>query len=204
MNIKILNYADKSQSGVKILKSSNSELLESDILDINDQIIFEPVITGAIPGKYNLYFSPIIRPNYQNSDLTLYYGNTNSNYEIKPFIGNVFKLIYEVECYEKCKTCSQLGNEIFYYCIECKVKSLYITDNGQKCEDKCEGYIYINGELKYCKEKCNNDQFIKIEDDKKCCFDTCRQYIIIENEEKYCIDSYTYFDYNKMKMKNII
>ena len=127
----------------------------------------------------------------------MYYGNTNSNYEIKPFIGNVFKLIYEVECYEKCKTCNQLGNNLYYYCVECKDKSFYITDNGQKCEDKCEGYIYINGELKYCKEKCNKDQFIKIEDDKKYCFDTCRQYITIENEEKYCIDSCAYFNYIK-------
>ena len=125
-----------------ILKSLNSKLLENTILDINDQNIFGLIIIGAIPGKYNLYFSPIIRPNYENSDLTLYYGYSTSNYEIKPFIGNVFKLTYEVECYEKCKTCNQLGNEIFYYCIECKDKSLYITDNGQKCEDKCEGYIY--------------------------------------------------------------
>jgi len=41
-----------------------------------------------------------------------------------------------------------------------------------------------------CIEKWNNDQFIKIEDDKKYYFDICRLYINIENEEKFCIDSY--------------
>jgi len=71
VNIKILNYAYKSQSGVVILKFLNSELLENTILDINDQTIFEPLIIGAIFGKYNLYFSPIIRQNYENYDLTM-------------------------------------------------------------------------------------------------------------------------------------
>ena len=113
MNIKILKYAYKSQSGLVILKSLNFELLENTILDINDQIIFGPIIIGSIFGKYNLYFSPIIRPNYENSDLTLYYGNTTSNDEIKSFIGNIFNLIYELECYGKCKASNQSGNYFY-------------------------------------------------------------------------------------------
>ena len=45
-----------------------------------------------------------------------------------------------VKCHEKCKTCSQLGDETFYYCVECSDDYNYNFNNGEKCLDHYENY----------------------------------------------------------------
>ena len=193
--IKIIDFSEKYKSGV-LLKSSitSSELSKSDILNINDQIVFEPTITGAIPGKYFLNFSLILKEsNNENADYTLYYGSSSqTNYNPKTFNGNSFKLIYEIECHEKCKTCTQLGTDSCYYCAQCKDEYPYIINDCGKCENKCDNYIYINENKKYCIEKCKNEQYIYIEsEDKKYCVEKCNneQFIYESEDKKYCIDN---------------
>ena len=64
--IKINNFPDKLTSGI-IIKSSllNKVIAKNTQLSIDDQLIFEPFLTGAIPGKYTLYFSTILKePDY--------------------------------------------------------------------------------------------------------------------------------------------
>ena len=86
--IKIINFKNISLSGVKINSSKlNSELYIEEELDIEDQLIFYPSEKGAIPGKYLLYFSTIIKEPRNDiaesySNMTKYYGSdTQNNYE---------------------------------------------------------------------------------------------------------------------------
>ena len=182
--IKIINYSDKSKSGV-LMRSFilNREITINDEIQINDIIIFEPSLTGAIPGKYILEFYPIIKESTNEifeslSDTTEFYGNIDENYFYQPkkFNGNILKIIYIVECYEKCKTCNQFGSDSFYYCIECKDEYPYNINNGEKCENICDNFIYIENKVITCVENCNDDQikFIK------------------NNNEKYCLSSDLY------------
>ena len=115
--IKVINFEDKSNSGV-IIKSLNleSEISINDELELNDTLIFEPNILGAFPGKYNIELLLILKElDYNEADSlaaeTKYYGDTTAYYQSTTFTGNIFKLIYEVKCYEKCKSCTQLGSE---------------------------------------------------------------------------------------------
>ena len=198
--IEIVNFTDTSISGVKINSSKlNSELYVEEELDIDDQIILYPSETGAIPGKYILYFSPIIKePNKtlaeSFSDLTLYYGTEGQNdYVPQRYKGNAFILYYEIECHEKCKTCSRLGSESNYYCRKCADEYPYLINNGEKCENECNDYIYVKGENKHCIEKCYDDQFIYVKNEnEKYCIEKCNegQFIYVENQnEKYCLDN---------------
>ena len=102
----------------------NRVIAKNTQLSTDDQLIFEPFLTGAIPGKYTLYFSTILKePDYQTaesfSDLTNYVGET-SNYQSKIFTGNILRIIYIVECKEECKSCSRLNSETNFYCVTCK------------------------------------------------------------------------------------
>ena len=111
--IKIINFKNISLSGVKINSSKLiSELYIEEELDIEDQLIFYPSETGAIPGKYILYFSTIIKEPRNDieesfSNMTNYYGNgSQSNYEPHTYIGNLLRIHYVIECHEKCKNFS--------------------------------------------------------------------------------------------------
>ena len=198
--IEIVNFTDTSLTGVKINSSKlNSELYVEEELDIDDELILYPSETGAIPGKYILYFSPIIKePNKtlaeSFSDLTLYYGNvTQNDYVPQRYKGNVFILYYEIECHEKCKACSQLGSESNYYCVKCSDEYPYLINNGEKCENECNDYIYVKGENKHCIVKCYDDQYIYVKNEnEKYCIEKCNegQFIYVENQnEKYCLDN---------------
>ena len=56
IGIKIINFPDKILSGI-IIKSSSSIITKNMELNINDKLIFEPILTGAIPGKiYSKFF----------------------------------------------------------------------------------------------------------------------------------------------------
>ena len=197
IGIKIINFPNKLSSGIKIKSINlNSEISINDELNLNDSLAFEPSITGAFPKNNILYFSPIIKELTPSdietlSDHTFYYGASN-DYQEQTFIANSFRLIYKVECHEKCKTCSQQGSDSFYYCIRCVEEFPYNFNNGEKCLDTCVYYIFIddNG-IKNCIENCDN--FIYIEsDNKKYCIQECNeeQYIYIENDnEKYCLNN---------------
>ena len=182
IGIKIINFPEESQSGV-IMKSSNlnSEISLNIELDINDQIIFEPNKEGAIPGEYILEFSPIIKEinleqdSIYPADIVEYYGVTSDyNYQSKTS-SMVYKLIFIVECYERCKTCTQLGSETYNYCVKCIDSFPYNMNNGEKC--LCDKYLQTdeNGKIS-CIEDCNNEEF---------------KYILNE-EEKYCLSSCLY------------
>ena len=188
IGIKIINFPEESQSGV-IIKSSNlnSKISLNIELDINDQIIFEPNIDGAIPGEYILEFSPIIKEinsdedsNY-SADIVEYYGETNDyNYQSKTS-SLVYKLIYIVECYERCKTCTQLGSEAYNYCVECIDEFPYNMNNGEKC--LCDKYLHTddNGKIS-CIEDCNNEEYkYTLNEIEKYCLSSC----LYNNEELY-------------------
>ena len=182
--IKIIKYLSPSITGI-IIKSLklNLEISTNQIIYIDDTIIFESTSDGVIPGNYTLEFYPItyITNESTYASETKYYNNLEEgDYNgviIDIFSEKAFKLIYRVECYEKCKTCSQLGNEYFYYCVKCLDEKLDVINNGEKCE--CLKYKYINEEGKnICLEDCNEDQY---------------KYIISESE-KYCLTSCSYND----------
>ena len=182
--IKVINFEDKSNSGV-IIKSLNleSEISINDELQFNDTLIFEPNILGAFPGKYYIELLLILKELDYNeadslADETKYYGDTTAYYQSTTFTGNIFKLIYEVKCYEKYKSCTQLGSESFYYCIECIDTFPLNFNEGEKCI--CN-YINIDENLEeYCTDECDNYIYIKYEY-KKYCLSSC----LFDNEELY-------------------
>ena len=140
IGIKIINFPDKIFSGI-IIKSSSSIITKNMELNINDKLIFEPILTGAIPGKYILNFSIILKESSNAnsfSDLTKYYGDTNSNnYEPKIFIGNVLKLIFTVECKDECRTCNQLNTDSNSFCVKCKDEFPYFFNEKSECKSEC-------------------------------------------------------------------
>ena len=188
--IKIINYEDKSNSGV-IIKSQNlnSEISINDELSFNDILIFEPNLSGAIPGEYILEFSLILKDlNYNDgdslADYIAYYGVTTTNYQPNTFTGNTFKLIYQVKCYEKCKTCSRLGSESFYFCVECIDQLPLNINDGEKCV--CDKYIYVDENLEQnCIENCENFKY-KIYEYEKYCLSSC----LFNNVELYLDEEY--------------
>ena len=175
--IKILNYPPSNETGILINSFElNSEISLDSILNINDTLIFEKDIDGAIPGNYTLEFIPItiITEESNNSIQTDFYGNGEESdfSDIEVFSNETYKLIYNVECFEKCKTCSQLGNETFYYCVKCLEDNFHSINNGEKCI--CEDYKYINKEgQNLCLINCDEGLY---------------KYNISENE-KYCLAS---------------
>ena len=175
--IKILNYQKSDKSGI-IVKSSKTqlEICSNIILDIDDALIFEQNSGGVIPGKYFLEFILLTDlSEVNNINYTEYYGNGQESYfdEIQYFNDETYKLIYEIECYEKCDTCSQLGSESFYYCVKCLGKNFHIINNGEKCI--CEDYIFINEKNEIlCLKSCYKDQFqYHISDKEKYCLYVC-------------------------------
>jgi len=229
IKIRIDNFEDISSSGV-ILKSEikNSQIYENDELELNDKLIFEPSITGAIPGEYYLYFTAILQePNDNPTEsllvLTKYYG-INMDYQSETIIGNTLRLMYIVECYEKCETCSQLGMDSNYYCVYCNEDFPYNVDNGKKCENECNNYVYTkennnhciencydeqfeyikDENEKYCLDKCNENQFNYLDiNNKKFCIDICNNdYFIYIEEEKYCLDNCENNQYKYINSEN--
>ena len=228
IKIKIVNFEDAYNSGV-IITSSNldKEISINDELELNDQLLFEPNYIGAIPGEYILYYSPIIKESESNDinynpDLIEYYGETTINYESKTFEGNIFRIIYSIECYEKCKTCNQLGSESFYYCVQCKDEYPYyvnITDNGNdfyiscyrqcpkhapylkeansiECLSQCPKYKTID---KFCVDNCDYEVYKYLFKENKTCFN------YIPNNYSLYIDNYTeFYDNSNSSIINII
>ena len=182
--IKIISFEDKSNSGV-VIKSYNLdyEISINQEIDFNDKLIFEQVSSGAFPGKYLLEFSLIIKElNYNEedslADVTKYYVDTTSYYQSKTYESNILKLIYKVKCYKRCKTCSQLGSESFYYCIQCLDEFPFNINNGEKCV--CYNYTYIDGNLEeYCTPQCDNFKYTA--ENEKYCLSSC----FLNNEELY-------------------
>ena len=181
---------------------------------MNDKLILEPILTGAIPGEYILSFSIILKESNNTdsfSDLTKYYGETNSNnYEPTTFLGNVFKLIFIVECKDECKTCNQLNTDSNSFCVKCKDEFPYFFNEKSECKSECNNIILVKGDMKYCidscagnntyvetdgniycRGNCENDQFIYKENDTFNCYDECKegQFIYEIGNEKYCIDN---------------
>ena len=196
--IKIIDFKDKTSSGITIKSLLlNSEISKNNELDYNDHLIFESCETGAIPGNYILNISLVIQESNNDEDNsylieTKYYGDTDYSYTPKLYNSNQLRLEYIVQCYEKCKTCRQIGTENNNYCVICKDDFPYNINNGEKCENQCHNYIFINGNIKYCIENCNDGQFIYDKNEnEKYCLDNCNEgqfkYIINQNE-KYCLD----------------
>ena len=196
--IKINNFSDKSSSGI-ILKSFNldRELSINDELDINDKIIFQPVITGAIPGEYILEFSPIARyPDVDSiADRIEYYGNGSLiNEELsQTFTEDIFKIIYQIECHEKCETCNQLGSDLFLYCIKCKNDFPYNINNGENCINICDNNNYIykdENEIIYCIDNCPEDKFeYNHNENEKYCLNSClynNEELFLDEENNIC------------------
>ena len=177
--IKILNFSAPDKTGI-IIKSSklNSEIFLNQLLDNDDKLIFEQSSEGIIPGNYILEFIPITKLSKDNNIYeTFYYGNAKGIDfdEIEYFSNETYKLIYTIECYEKCETCNQLGNESFYHCVKCLNDKFIVVNNGEKCV--CSGYNYINEEdQNSCKENCTYQYY---------------KYFLSENE-KYCLSSCEY------------
>ena len=198
LKIKIVDFENKYNSGVLITSMNlNREISKGDELELNDQLTFEAIDTGAIPGKYILYYSPIIKEaepedNNYEPNLIKYYGYNNVRYDTKSFEGNILRIIYSVECYEKCKTCSQLGSESFYYCVICKNEYQYIINNGEKCV--CENYTYIDGEEeKICIQKCDENKYKYSKNIyEKYCLNSClfnNSELYTDENDKYCYNS---------------
>ena len=177
--IKILNYTIANLKGI-IIKSSqlNTEIYINQTLDIDDKLIFEQGPEGVISGNYTLEFIPIayLEESGVDTEHIFYYGNATKNDfdEIQTFSNEIFKLIFIIECNEKCRTCSRLGDKSLDYCVKCKDYN-FINENGQII----------------CLENCNENQYkYIISDDEKYCLLTCEY-----NGEKLYI-------YNSSKILN--
>ena len=185
IKIKIIDFSSPNSSGV-ILKSSNSELSSGNIINYEDQLIFEPSITGAIPGEYFLEFSIYIEEIESSTEL---YGEyQDDDFEsIVSFSNSIFNLNYVVKCHEKCSSCKKLGDDTNYFCVKCINSFSYNINDGETCNDICNNYIYIdeNGII-YCIENCNEGKFIYIKNE----------------DEKYCLTSCEYNNNNLYKDEN--
>ena len=174
--IKIINYSNIDKTGVNIKSLQlDLDININQILDINDSLIFEQSSDGVFPGKFILEYVPLIKIDNDSNALDInYYGNAQeSDFDkIEYFSNEIYKLIYNIECYDKCKTCSQLGNESFYYCVNCLEENFINFNNGEKCI--CNEFIFIN----------NNSENSCIMD----CDGKHYKYIISE-DEKYCLNS---------------
>ena len=175
--IKILNYSPSSNTGV-IIKSKklNSEISLNQNINMDDTLIFDQSSEGAFPGNYTLEFIPItsITNENDNSIQTNYFGNAKENDfdGVETFSKEIYKLIYNIECYEKCKTCTQLGKASFYFCVKCVEQNFQSINNGEKCI--CKDFKFINDKgQNLCIKTCEEGQY---------------QYIISEND-KYCLNS---------------
>ena len=217
IGIKILNFDDKFVSGV-LIQSSNSIISKNDELYINDQLIFEPFLTGAIPGQHVLTFSVILKESNDTesfADLTKNYNRNNDNnndYEPKTFIGNVLKIIFTVECKEECKTCHQYYTDSNYFCVKCKDEYPYFYYEKSECKSECNDTVLIKGNIKYCidsndafsdhisyednqlygNDQCEQGNFLYKIGDEIFCIDNCgsEQFVYInENNETYCYDN---------------
>ena len=182
--IKIINYISHIQTGVIIKSSkSNSEIQTNQLIDLDDTLIFEQSSDGAFPGNHILELAPItyISEIDSNAILTKYYGYAQESDfdEVQYFLEESLKLVYKVECYEKCKTCSQLGSESFYYCVKCSNEVLDAENNGEKCI--CNKYKYVNSlDENICFENCGTNEFSYIK----------------SLTEKYCLNSCLFNDEN--------
>ena len=192
--IKIINFPSESQTGI-IIKSfnKNNKISINNELELNDKLIFEQKSSGVFPGTYILEFS--FEP-----DKILYYKNVNANFDNKyydrsqAFDYYIFYLIFKVECPDNCQKCNNLGSDA-YSCINCEDGFPYKYNNNKECLDLCDYYIY-NDEyenVQYCKENCDNGQFIYTENEyEKYCINICDDdsfiYINNENNNKYCLD----------------
>ena len=204
--IKIINF-DKSSSGI-ILSSYNlnNEISIDDEISISDKIIFQPSITGAVPGEYILEFCSITIYSDKDSiaDLIEYYPDDEYNEDLTQIITDeAFKIIYKVECFEKCETCRQLGNEDNYYCVKCKNTFPYNINNGEKCLDECPNFIYIDENEKiYCIENCDNEHFKYLKNDnEKYCLSSCifnNEELFLDSENKICYESCSESTFNKI------
>ena len=191
IKIKIIDFSSFISSGV-IIKSSNSELSSGNIINYDDQLIFEPSITGAIPGEYFLEFSLFVEEVESSTEI---YGEYQENdfESIISFSHYSFNLIYVVKCHEKCSSCNQLGDATNYFCVKCMSSFPYNSGNGETCQDICNDYIYIdeNGII-YCIENCNEGKFIyRKNQDEKYCLPSCEY----NNKELY-IDENANICYN--------
>ena len=193
--IKITNYfSDKT--GVKIKSSKiNSEIYLNQILDVDDKLIFEKVSDEIIPGKYILEYIPLTKISKieNNAYKTFYYGNAKESDfdEYESFSEIAFKLIYNIECYENCETCSKLVNESYHYCIKCPINFYKIKD-GEKC--LCDDYIFIKDEgQNSCLKRCNDDYYIYIKSkNDKYCLTSCNLYkkVLYKDEaSKICCEN---------------
>ena len=175
--LKILNYSSSSESGV-IIKSSelNSKISINTELELNDCLIFEPIETGAIPGEYFLQFDIIAEDEAIN---TKYFGNaSSSDFEILHILSSEnFKIIYIVQCNEKCATCDQLGSYPHYHCIQCNNNYPFKINDGQICQNFCTNFIRKDEQgVLVCIDSCDENEYI---------------YIKSENET-YCLSSCSY------------
>ena len=175
---KVIDFTNKDISRVKIESSLlNSEISINDEININDKLIFKPYKTALSPGEYIFEFAPImIMPNEEKSDFIEYCGNynQNNNYPPEKYISSSFKIKYIVKCYEKCKTCTQLGNDTFYYCEDCSDDFFYNVNNGEKCLDSCDNYIIQTEDKVKCAEDCEEGQYKYQKDDNyKYCLSSC-------------------------------
>ena len=125
------------------------------------------------------------------------------------------------ECYYKCKTCEQSGNDENNNCNQCKENFQFFSDSKTKqnnCYDICDRYYYFNEMDEYkcafyncpsgfnklvpqkskCIDDCNNDDEYKIEYDNICM--NCPQGSKIDAESMNCIDK---CDYGQIEFKNM-
>ena len=162
IKIKIIDFSSSNSSGV-IIKSSDSELSEGDIINFEEHLIFESNITGAIPGVYCLEFSPFVD---EIESSTQIYGDYQEDdfKSIGSFSNAIFNLIYIVKCHENCISCDEgdfiyRKNQDVNYCLsscEYNNKKLYKDENENICYNNCSeatnGNIYLY--VDQCKAHC--------------------------------------------------
>ena len=112
------------------------------------------------------------------------------------------------KCYEKCKKCSQLGDEENNKCNECVNGYKFITDSlaiENNCYQECDYYYYFKGNNQYFCTESNNCplQYNKLIDDKKKCIDDCKndnEYIYEYNNNciKICPENKKIYEKQKL------
>ena len=163
IKIKIINYSSPSFSGV-IVKSSSKDLSIGDVINFEEELIFERNITDYIPNEYFLEFSPFVEENESSTEKYGEYQESDFE-EIGIFSKYVFNLTYLIQCQND--NFVYIKNEDVKYCLSsCIYDNIYLyqdeTENicYNNCSDATNGniYLYYNKCISHCPDNYFPDE----------------------------------------------
>ena len=213
--IKIISLLDELKLGFYIYSNNfGMKIKTNDIISKNDIISFKMINDiGVKLGNYSFEYVIVIKePEYEDyisyAYLVEYFPNNDtidnniiykSYFKPDTFSGRKAIINFSVnECYNKCKSCSYYGDDLYHHCDICSIDFPFSFKilNGFNCLLECpENFILIDN--KFCLNISND---LNLENDCK------KNFYIDENEQinciddDICIDKYPHLDKNIKNM----